>query len=52
VFYDRSGPADWRLLHFNGVNLLRFILSNPQNPPFLSLSGDTRAMQSTDERAC
>jgi len=36
VFYDRSGPrpiAD--LLHFNGVNLLRFILSNPQNPPFL-----------------
>ena len=38
VFYDRSGPrpiAD--LLHFNGVNLLRFILSNPpnlQSPPF------------------
>jgi hypothetical protein len=22
------------LLHFNGANLLRFILSNPQNPPF------------------
>jgi len=36
MFYDRSGPrpiAD--LLHFNGVNLLRFILSNPQTPPFL-----------------
>jgi hypothetical protein len=36
VFYDRSGPrpiAD--LLHFNGVNLQRFILSNPQTPPFL-----------------
>jgi len=35
-FYDRTGPrpiAD--LLHFNGVNLLRFILSNPQSPPFL-----------------
>jgi hypothetical protein len=35
-FYDRTGPrpiAD--LLHFNGVNLLKFILSNPQNPPFL-----------------
>ena len=33
-FYDRSGPrpiAD--LMHFNGVNLLRFILSNPQNAP-------------------
>jgi len=35
VFYDRTGPrpiAD--LLHFNGVNLLRFIVSNPANPPF------------------
>jgi hypothetical protein len=35
-FYDRTGPrpiAD--LLHFNGVNLQRFILSNPQAPPFL-----------------
>jgi hypothetical protein len=33
VFYDRSGPrpiAD--LLHFNGVNLLRFILDNPPYP--------------------
>src|SRR6266478_696612 len=33
-FYDRSGPrpiAD--LMHLNGVNLLRFILSNPQNAP-------------------
>ncbi len=36
VFYDRSGPRPiGDLLHFNGVNLLRFILSNPQNPPFL-----------------
>jgi hypothetical protein len=36
MFYDRSGPRPiGDLLHFNGVNLLRFILSNPQNPPFL-----------------
>ena len=36
VFYDRSGPRPiGDLLHFNGVNLLRFILSNPQNAPFL-----------------
>jgi len=35
-FYDRTGPRPiGDLLHFNGVNLLRFILSNPQNPPFL-----------------
>jgi hypothetical protein len=35
-FYDRTGPrAIADLLHFNGVNLLRFILSNPQSPPFL-----------------
>jgi len=33
VFFDRTGPrpiAD--LLHFNGVNLLRFIVSNPSYP--------------------
>jgi Carboxypeptidase regulatory-like domain len=33
MFYDRSGPrpiAD--LLHFNGVNLLRFIVNNPTYP--------------------
>jgi hypothetical protein len=36
VFYDRTGPRPiGDLLHFNGVNLLRFILSNPRNPPFL-----------------
>jgi Carboxypeptidase regulatory-like domain len=34
VFYDRTGPRPiGDLLHFNGVNLLRFILSNPQNAP-------------------
>jgi hypothetical protein len=33
-FYDRSGPrAIADLMHFNGVNLLRFILPNPQNAP-------------------
>jgi hypothetical protein len=35
VFYDRTGPSPiGDLLHFNGVNLLRFIVSNPiiQNP--------------------
>jgi hypothetical protein len=33
MFYDRSGPrpiAD--LLHYNGVNLLRFIVNNPSYP--------------------
>jgi len=33
MFFDRSGPrpiAD--LLHFNGVNLLRFIVANPSYP--------------------
>ncbi len=36
VFYDRTGPRPiGDLLHFNGVNLQRFILSNPQNPPFV-----------------
>lgn len=33
IFYDRSGPrpiAD--LLHFNGVNLLRYIVENPSYP--------------------
>jgi Carboxypeptidase regulatory-like domain len=35
VFYDRTGPTPiGDLLHFNGVNLLRFIVNNPiiQNP--------------------
>jgi len=34
--FRRSGRADWRLLHFNGVILV--ILSNPQNPPFLFIT--------------
>ena len=35
VFYDRTGPMPiGDLLHFNGINLLRFIVNNPviQNP--------------------
>jgi hypothetical protein len=35
IFYDRTGPSPiGDLLHFNGVNLLRFIVNNPiiQNP--------------------
>lgn len=33
VFYDRTGPRPISdLLHFNGVNLLRFILDNPPFP--------------------
>ncbi len=33
VFYDRTGPRPISdLLHFNGVNLLRFIVDNPTYP--------------------
>jgi hypothetical protein len=33
VFYDRTGPSPISdLLHFNGVNLLRFIVHNPAFP--------------------
>ncbi len=33
VFYDRTGPGPISdLLHFNGLNLLRFILENPAYP--------------------
>ena len=33
VFYDRTGPSPiGDLLHFNGVNLLRFIVEQPQYP--------------------
>lgn len=33
VFYDRTGPSPiGDLLHFNGVNLLRFILEQPSFP--------------------
>ncbi len=40
VFYDRSGPSPIAdLLHFNGINLLRFIVENPAYPPPTSLLG-------------
>ena len=33
VFYDRTGPSPIAdMLHFNGVNLLRFIVENPTFP--------------------
>jgi len=33
IFYDRSGPTPiGDLLHFNGVNLLRFIVESPSYP--------------------
>jgi len=33
VFYDRTGPSPiGELLHFNGVNLLRFIVESPHYP--------------------
>jgi hypothetical protein len=33
VFFDRSGPASISdLLHFNGVNLFRYIVENPSYP--------------------
>jgi hypothetical protein len=36
VFYDRTGPGPiGDLLHFNGVNLLRFILESPPHYPVL-----------------
>jgi hypothetical protein len=58
VFYDRSGPrpiAD--LLHFNGVNLERFILSStPSNPlvypvPPADLVGAPTSLVTLDPRA-
>lgn len=42
IFYDRTGPSPiGDLLHFNGINLLRFIVDQPlvtypMNPPVLS----------------
>lgn len=40
VFYDRTGPgAIGDLLHFNGVNLLRYLMNNPQYP-VASVSGE------------
>jgi hypothetical protein len=53
MFYDRTGPrpiAD--LLHFNGVNLLRFIVNNPTYPaPPASLVGVPTSVVVLDPKA-
>jgi len=51
VFYDRTGPSPiGDLLHFNGVNLLRFIVDNPATiPP--NLSGVPTSVVTLDPRA-
>ncbi len=51
VFYDRTGPSPiGDLLHFNGVNLLRFIVDNPATiPP--NLSGFPTSVVTLDPRA-
>jgi hypothetical protein len=51
VFYDRTGPSPiGDLLHFNGVNLLRFIVDNPTTiPP--DLSGVPTSVVTLDPRA-
>jgi hypothetical protein len=53
MFYDRTGPrpiAD--LLHFNGVNLLRFIVNNPTYPVTpSSLTGIPASVVVLDPRA-
>ena len=51
VFYDRTGPSPiGDLLHFNGVNLLRFIVDNPTSlPP--SLVGVPTSIVTLDPRA-
>jgi hypothetical protein len=53
IFYDRSGPfsiAD--LLHFNGVNLLRFVAENPPFPVLpQALAGLPTSVVQLDPRA-
>lgn len=53
VFYDRTGPSPIAdLLHFNGVNLLRFIAENPHypvTPP--DLAGVPTSIVTLDPRA-
>jgi hypothetical protein len=42
IFYDRTGPSPiGDLLHFNGVNLLRFIVESPGYPALPSLVSAT-----------
>jgi len=53
VFYDRTGPSPiGDLLHFNGVNLLRFLLDSPAHFPVLpsDLSGVPTSIVTLDPR--
>ncbi|MDQ1390320.1 MAG: hypothetical protein QOF56_3774 [Acidobacteriaceae bacterium] len=51
-FYDRTGPSPvGDLLHFNGVNLLRFIVESPHYPVQASeLSGTPSSLVTLDPR--
>jgi hypothetical protein len=53
VFYDRTGPSPiGDLLHFNGVNLLRFIVESPHYPVLPSeLSTTPTSLVTLDSRA-
>jgi len=53
IFYDRTGPSPISdLLHFNGVNLLRFIVESPQYPVLPSeLSSTPTSLVTLDPRA-
>jgi hypothetical protein len=53
VFYDRTGPSPiGDLLHFNGVNLLRFIVEQPHYPAVPSdLAGVPTSIVTLDPRA-
>ena len=53
VFYDRTGPSPIAdLLHFNGVNLLRFIVETPHYPVLpTELSGTPTSMVTLDSHA-
>ncbi len=53
VFYDRTGPSPiGDLLHFNGVNLQRFIVETPQYPVLPSeLAGTPTSLVTLDPRS-
>ena len=53
IFYDRTGPSPiGDLLHFNGVNLLRFILDSPAHYPVqpVDLNGIPTSIATLDPR--
>jgi hypothetical protein len=53
IFYDRTGPSPiGDLLHFNGVNLLRFIVETPQYPVLPSdVAGTPTSLVTLDPRS-